>query len=81
MEEGMAELEDPDKPITLERAAAIAGVSTAALRRALLDEHLYGERPGRNWFTTRRHLHSYLMGRRHGKPLPEGYQAPESENP
>jgi hypothetical protein len=77
----MTALEGPDKPITLARAAAIAGVSTAALRRALLDGRLQGERPGRDWFTTRRHLHTYLMGRRRGvvKPLPEGYRAPEGE--
>jgi hypothetical protein len=77
----MAALEGPDKQITLARAAAIAGVSTATLRRALLDGRLQGERPARDWFTTRRHLHKYLIGRRRGvvKPLPEGYQAPEGE--
>jgi hypothetical protein len=54
----MVELEGLDKQVTLTRAAAIAGVSTATLRRALLDGRLVGDRPTRDWFTTRRDLHA-----------------------
>jgi hypothetical protein len=78
----MAGLEGPDEQITLKRAAELAGLQQITLRRSAISGRLVASRPARDWFTTRRHLHTYLIGRRRGvvKPLPEGYQAPEMED-
>jgi hypothetical protein len=74
-------LEAPDALITLKRAAELAGLDKATLRQAALAARLEADRPARDWFTTRRKLHRYLVGRTRGRiaPLPEGYQAPEGE--
>jgi hypothetical protein len=74
-------LEAPDALITLKRAAELAGLNMATLRQAALARRLEADRPARDWFTTRRKLHRYLVGRSRGRipPLPEGYQAPEGE--
>jgi hypothetical protein len=78
----MAALEGPNEQITLKRAAELSGLQQITLRRAAIDGRLVASRPARDWFTTRRYLHTYLIGRRRGvvKPLPEGYQAPEDES-
>jgi hypothetical protein len=75
----MEELEGSDEPITLRRAGALAGLDPHTLQVAARDGRLKASMPGNDYLTTRRHLHTYLMGRRRGavKPLPEGYQTPE----
>jgi excisionase family DNA binding protein len=79
----MTKIEGPDEPITLKRAAELAGLTMTTLRDAARDGRLQASRPGHDWLTTRRHLHRYLAGRRRGvvKPLPAGYHAPEGEEP
>jgi hypothetical protein len=78
----MAELEGPDEHITLKRAAEIAGLQPNSLKVKVHEGRLYATKLGRDWVTTRRHLHRYLTARSRGmvKPLPEGYQAPEGKN-
>ena len=71
-------LEGPDEYISLARAAEISGLSPATLRA----HKLRTARTRREWFTTRRWLHDYLLGatrRDKGgrKPLPDGYIPPE----
>jgi hypothetical protein len=77
----MAALEGPDEPISLNRAAELAGLASRTLRRSAFEERLRAEWSGGKWWTTRRQLHTYLIGRRRGavKPLPEGYQAANGE--
>jgi hypothetical protein len=79
----MPELEGPDDQITLKRAAEVAGLSIETLQHAARDGRLQAERPARDWFTTRRHLHRYLAGRKRGPvaPLPADYVTPEGEDP
>jgi hypothetical protein len=78
----MAELEGPDRLITIARAAEIAGRTPRTLRKAVKAGRLEARNLGPDWVTTRRHLHTYLMDRRRSasKPLPEGYQAPVGED-
>ncbi len=75
------ELEGPDETITLQRAAAIAGLALHTLSDAARRGRLTATRPGHDWLTTRRDLHRYLGGRSRGvvKPLPPGYQTPRGE--
>lgn len=80
----MPDLEGPDEPITLKRAAAIAGMWPASLRQLAIDGKLRTTQPARDRFTTRRWLHEYLTAGRAARPdkatpLPEGYVAPEPE--
>jgi hypothetical protein len=77
----MAALEGPDEPISLTRAAELAGLASRTLRRSAFEGRLHAAWSGGKWWTTRRHLHTYLMGRSRGmvKPLPEGYQAANGE--
>jgi excisionase family DNA binding protein len=79
----MAGLEGPDELITLEQAAAIAGITKDTLRQAAAGGRLDARRIGHNWLTTRRKLHRYLAGRKRGvvKPLPPDYVTPEGEEP
>lgn len=79
----MAELEAPDEPITLQRAAAISGLAPNTLRVAAQDGRLTASRIGRDWLTTRRQLHQYLRGRSRGaiKPVPVDYPIPAGEEP
>jgi len=74
-------LEAPDARITFPRAAELAGLSLRTLQQAASSRRLVAEQPGRDWFTTRRDLHHYLMNRSRGRiaPLPAGYAAPEGE--
>lgn len=85
-------LEASDAPITLTRAAELAGLSPSTLRvqannyrRTSGAIGLQATRMGRDWVTTRRQLHEYLMGRdetnTHAAPLPPGYQAPSDRAP
>lgn len=71
----MAELEEPDASITLRRAATICGLAPNTLRVAAQDGRLTATRIGRDWLTTRRHLHHYLRDRSRGaiKPVPADY--------
>ena len=77
------ELEGPDEPITLHRAAEITGLAPVSLRDAARSGRLKAVRLGHDWLTTRRKVHHYLRGRSRGpvKPLPAGYQTPEGEDP
>jgi hypothetical protein len=77
----MAKLEGADAPITLRRAAEIAGLTPNSLRRAAVDGRLEAKHIGRDWTTTRKLLHRYLAGRRTGAipPLPEDYETPRGE--
>jgi len=77
----MEELEKPDAPITLARAAVLAGLRPRTLQNAAQDGRLKTEIPGNEYLTTRRNLHHYLMNRSRGRiaPLPEGYAVPEGE--
>jgi hypothetical protein len=79
----MAALEGPDRPITIARAAQIAGLRAHTLRLAAREGRLYAAKLGPDWITNRRHLHRYLMGRKRGprKSLPEAYEVPEGEEP
>jgi hypothetical protein len=79
----MAELEGPDRPITIVRAAQIAGLRARTLRGAAENGRIYAARLGPDWVTSRRHLHRYLKRRRRGpRPsFPDGYQVPEGEEP
>jgi hypothetical protein len=76
-----ATIEPPDQPITLERAAEIAGLSAKTLDAQVRRGKLRVIRYGHERLTTRRLLHDYLMareeGRGHRAPLPADYQAPE----
>jgi hypothetical protein len=78
----MVELEGPDRWITIVRAAEIAGLTPRTLRAVAKEGRLQARKLGPDWITTRRHLHTYLMGRRLGasKPLPEYYEAPVGED-
>jgi hypothetical protein len=78
----MAALEEPDRLITIARAAEIAGLTPRTLRDAAKEGRLQARNLGPDWVTTRRHLHTYLTDRRRAacKPLPEGYQAPVGED-
>jgi hypothetical protein len=73
-------LEDADTPITLHRAAELAGLSVGTLREQTRRGKLVTLRYGHERLTTRRLLHEYLLsredGRGHTKPLPPDYQAP-----
>jgi hypothetical protein len=78
----MDQLEAPDQPIPLARAAEIAGLSYATVRVQADRGKLETIRYGHERLTTRRLLHRYLMARdgsRGGKPapLPPDYRAPE----
>jgi hypothetical protein len=78
----MVSLEGPDEHITLARAAEISGLSPATLRKQARARKLRTVRSRREWLTTRRWLHEYLLAatrRDKGarKPLPEGYISPE----
>jgi hypothetical protein len=77
----MPELEGPDDPITLARAAEIGGLHPKTLRDAAQQGRLHTTIPGNEYLTTRRHLHRYLAGRKRGRvaPLPTDYQTPEGE--
>jgi excisionase family DNA binding protein len=79
----MADLEGPDDPITIARAAHLAGLQPKTLRDAAQQGRLQATMPGNEYLTTRRHLHRYLAGRKSGRvvPLPEGYQTPPGEKP
>jgi hypothetical protein len=79
----MAELEGPDRPITIARAAEIAGLRVHTLRLAAEKGRIYAAKLGPDWITNRRHLHRYLRGRKPGmrKALPAGYEVPEGEEP
>jgi hypothetical protein len=75
-------LEDPDEHISLARAAEISGLTSATLRAQARAHKLKTVRARREWFTTRRWLHEYLLAatrRDKGarKPLPEDYTPPE----
>jgi len=75
-------MEDADQPITLARAAAIAGLSPATVREQARRGKLGVLRYGHERLTTRRLLDAYLRGRDASRgarpaPLPAGYQAPE----
>ena len=81
-------LEAPDTPLTLTRAAELAGLSPSTLRVQANNYRrtngaigLQATRLGRDWVTTRRQLHEYLTSRddnyTHAAPLPEGYVPPE----
>ena len=73
-------LEAPDTPISLTRAAALAGLSVNTVRHQAAKKRLRVERLGREQYTTRRWLHEYLTGRDEtfgqDAPLPEGYVPP-----
>jgi len=77
------ELEGPDEPITLHRAAEISGLAPGSLRDAARAGRLKAVRLGHDWLTTRRKVHKYLSARSRGpvKPLPADYQTPEGEEP
>jgi hypothetical protein len=79
----MAELEGPDRPITIARAAEIARISALTLRVAAESGRIYAAKLGTDWVTTRRHLHRYLKRYTRGTrtPFPKGYQVPEGEEP
>ncbi|HWE61624.1 MAG TPA: MarR family transcriptional regulator [Chloroflexota bacterium] len=75
-------LEGPDELITLQRAAAICGLSATTLVHQALSGILCTMRTERRRLTTRRWLHAYLLAASArtngpGKPLPAGYAAPE----
>jgi hypothetical protein len=75
------QLEAPDQPITLARAAQLSGLSHKTLQVVADNGKIEVFRYGRERLTTRRMLHRYLLSRlEHGgprKPLPEDYVAPE----
>jgi hypothetical protein len=75
------ELEAPDQPITLARAAELAGLTAGTMRVIADHGRIEVFRYGRERLTTRRMLHRYLMAREghqgRRKPLPTGYVAPE----
>ena len=77
----IAPLEAPDQPISLVRAAELAGLSVNTLRHQAASGRLEVRRLGREQYTTRRLLHAYLTAResafKQSAPLPEGYMAPE----
>jgi hypothetical protein len=77
------QLEAPDQPITLVRAAQIAGLAPQTVRVVADNGKLEVFRYGRERLTTRRMLHRYLLSRlEHGgprKPLPPDYVAPGEE--
>ncbi len=81
----MRQLEGPDDPITLARAAEIAGVTPDALKKAVQRGRLQATKPARDLFTSRRWLHRYLASRTarpdRANPLPVEYQIPEGEEP
>ena len=75
-------LEPPDQPITLERAAAIAGLAVGTVRKQAQRGKLGTVRYGHERLTTRRLLHGYLTNRDDSRggtasPLPSDYMAPE----
>jgi hypothetical protein len=75
------QLEAPDQPITLARAAQIAGLSPKTLSVVADNGKIEIFRYGHERLTTRRMLHRYLLSRlEHGgprKPLPPDYVPPE----
>ena len=77
--------EGPDDPITLKRAAELAGLTPATLRQQALVGRLQTTQPARDLFTTRRWLHIYLTTRNPNSPLvaplPADYRTPEGEEP
>jgi hypothetical protein len=77
-------LETPDQPITLHRAAQLAGLSPKTLGEQVRRNKLGIVRFGHERLTTRRLLHEYLAGREEGrghrKPLPSNYVAPEERD-
>jgi hypothetical protein len=72
------EIEGPDEPISLKRAAALAGLHPESIKLKVEEGKLVAEKAGKKWVTTRRHLHTCLMSRGHGmvKALPIHYQMP-----
>ena len=77
------DLESADKLISLARASELSGVAHETLRAQRRRGRLQAEKVGRDWLTTRRWLHQYLITRGAGyhggrrAPLPTDYQAPE----
>jgi hypothetical protein len=77
------DLESADTLISLARASELSGVAHETLRAQRRRGRLQAEKVGRDWFTTRRWLHQYLITRGAGyrgglrAPLPKSYQAPE----
>jgi hypothetical protein len=79
----MAALEPPDRFISLARASELSGVAHETLRAQRRRGRLRAEKIGRDWLTTRRWLHNYLIGRGNGYhggrrvPLPADYRVPD----
>lgn len=79
-----ADLEGPDAHISLDRAAVLSGRSPETLRVLATRGRLRTVKRGRNYLTTRRWLHEYLLRARANDNdgdrflyLPTDYQAPE----
>jgi hypothetical protein len=75
-------LEGPDKYISLARAAQLSGLHPGTLRNQVLAGKLKAIKLARNYVTTRRWLHDYVIARtnaRGGRPaaLPDDYVAPK----
>ena len=57
------------KLISVTRAAEISGLTPGYIRRLLRQERIYGEKMGRDWFTTAEAIREYLtQERRPGRP-------------
>jgi predicted HTH domain antitoxin len=77
------QLEAPDDPISLTRAAELAGLSPNTIRAQVRKGRLQILRYGHERLTTRRLLHQYLTERtdafKQAAALPEGYVPPDSD--
>jgi hypothetical protein len=78
----VGQLEPADQPITLARAAELAGLTTGTMRVIAANGKIEVLRYGHERLTTRRMLHRYLMSRDNSRgakaaPLPPDYVAPE----
>ena len=77
------DLEGPDDPLSLARAAELSGLGRARVRQLARRGRLQVRRSGQELTTTRRWLHDYLMSRdktrRQAAPLPPGYVVPGEE--
>lgn len=75
------QLEAPDDPISLARAAEIAGLSPNTIRAQVRNGRLQVVRYGHERLTTRNFLHKYLTERaaafKQASALPADYVAPE----